>query len=154
MEPDVRSIHPKIATLAAILSAVATVATAGECPEEHRLSEARELERVSNNGVTVEVREQLDLAGWRDTGNLRLRTRHFIIQPGGTVANHAHGDRPSIIYFVSGEIFEHNAFCAEPILHKAGETTGEFGSDVRHWWSNEGAEPVVLISSDVVPFNP
>ncbi|MEO0521935.1 MAG: cupin [Pseudomonadota bacterium] len=140
--------------LSAALSAFAASAKAGECPEEHRLTEPRTLERASNQGVTVAVREQLDMNGWRELGNFRLRTRHFTIAPGGTVANHNHADRPSIIYFVSGEIFEHNALCAVPILHKAGETTGEFGADVRHWWNNESAEPVVLISSDVVPFRP
>lgn len=127
---------------------------AGECPEEHRLTEPRTLERVKNVGVTVEVRERIDLSGWREMGNFRLRTRHFTIAPGGTVSNHNHSDRPSIIYFVSGEIYEHNALCAVPILHKAGETSGEFGADVRHWWSNAGTEPVVLVSSDVVPFRP
>ena len=148
------SISPYALLLGGALTTVAALARAGECPEEHRLTEPRTLERVSNQGVTVEVREQLDMDGWREMGNFRLRTRHFTIAPGGTVANHDHADRPSIIYFVSGEIFEHNALCAVPILHKAGETTGEFGPDVRHWWSNEGDEPVVLISSDVVPFSP
>lgn len=127
---------------------------AGECPEEHRLTEPRDLERAQNAGVTVEVRAQIDLDGWRGLGNFRLRTRHFTIEPGGTVANHNHSDRPSIIHFISGEIFEHNALCAVPILHKAGETAGEFGADVKHWWSNEGSEPVVLVSSDVVTFKP
>lgn len=127
---------------------------AGECPEQHRLTEARELEKVKNVGVKVKVREQIDLAGWREMGNFRLRTRHFTIAPGGSVTNHDHSDRPSIIYFISGEVFEHNALCAVPILHKAGETTGEFGADIQHWWSNEGSEPVVLVSSDVVPFKP
>lgn len=132
----------------------ATASLAGGCPDEHKLNGPRELKAMKNKGVKVEVREQVDLTGWRDMKNFRMRTRHFTIAPGGTVANHNHGDRPSIIYFVSGEIYEHNAFCAVPILHKAGETAGEFGADVRHWWSNEGTEPVVLVSSDVVPFKP
>lgn len=140
-------------TLSFLMSGTVS-AFAGECPNEHRLNEPRTLESVKGAGVKVEVREQLDLTGWREMGNFRLRTRHFIIEPGGVVANHDHGDRPAIIYFVSGEIYEHNALCAEPILHKAGETSGEFGAAHRHWWSNEGSEPVVLISSDVVPFTP
>ena len=129
-------------------------AIAGECPEEHRLEAPRTLEKVTGGGVKVDIREQLDLTGWRGMGNFRLRTRHFVIEPGGTVPVHDHGDRPAIIYFVSGEIYEHNALCAEPILHKAGETSGEFGATHRHWWRNEGTEPVVLVSSDVVPFKP
>ena len=129
-------------------------ALAGECPEEHRLTEPRELDQVGGAGVDTVVREQITLTEWRDMGNFRLRMRHFVIAPGGTVANHSHGDRPAIIYFVEGEILEHNAYCAEPILHKAGETSAEFGDAHRHWWSNESDSPVVLVSSDVVPFKP
>ncbi|MEM7057081.1 MAG: cupin domain-containing protein [Pseudomonadota bacterium] len=131
-----------------------TVVSAGECPEEHRLTEARTLEKMPGKGVKPVVRERINLTGWRDMGNFRLRMRHFTIAPGGTVANHNHGDRPATIYFVSGEIYEHNALCAEPILHKPGETTSEFGADQTHWWENRGEEPVILISNDVVPFKP
>lgn len=144
----------QLAMVALATMSMSSASFAGGCPKEHQLSEPRELERVNNIGVKVEVREQIEMAGWRDMGNFKMRMRHFTIEPGGTVPNHNHSDRPSIIYFVSGEIYEHNALCAVPILHKAGETAGEFGADIRHWWSNEGTEPVVLISSDVVPFNP
>jgi hypothetical protein len=36
-------------------------------------------------------------------------------------------------------------------VHKAGESTAEFGGDLQHWWENKGMEPVVLTSSDLVP---
>lgn len=139
---------------AAALSMLPAAAFAGSCPEEHVLTEPREIKQVAGQGVSVEVREQLTLSGWREMGDFRLRTRHFVIAPGGTVATHSHGDRPAIIYFVSGEIVEHSALCAVPILHKAGETTAEFGADHKHWWENVSDEPVVLVSSDVVPFKP
>lgn len=126
---------------------------AGECPKEHRLDSPREMDRVAGKGVKVEVLEDFSIAEWRDMGNYKLRMRYFEIAPGATVATHSHADRPAIIYFISGEIFEHSTLCAVPILHKAGESTGEVG-DFTHWWSNESEEPVILVSSDVRAFNP
>jgi len=62
-----------------------------------------------------------------------------------------HDDRPSIVYIISGEIKEHSALCAVPILHRAGEWTPELGKGHAHWWRNVGNVPVVLTSSDVLP---
>lgn len=127
--------------------------TAGSCPEEHVLSEARDLGSVSAKGVKVEVRESIALDRWRETPPLKMRMRHFTIEPGGIVPTHSHGDRPSIIYFVSGVMTEHNSLCAVPITHEAGTTAGEFGADIVHWWSNEGDETAILVSADIVPGN-
>lgn len=136
------------ALVAAILP---SVALAGSCPEESVLAEPRELEQISGKDVVVETWEEIELANWRGTGSLRMRLRHFTIQPGGRVPIHSHGDRPSILYFVSGEATEHNAFCSEPIVHRAGESAAEFGAGIVHWWSNDGATPAELISVDIVP---
>jgi len=43
-----------------------TPALAGSCPEEHILSEPRNLEKVKGQGVKIETREQIELGGWRD----------------------------------------------------------------------------------------
>lgn len=126
-------------------------ALAGSCPEEHVLSEPRDLGGVSGKAVKVEVRETVELEGWRDMAPFRMRMRRFTIQPGGRVPVHSHGDRPSILYFVSGDVMEHNSLCAEPILHKAGESAAEFGADIVHWWSNESDVPAVLVSVDIIP---
>ena len=145
-------VRPAAVLLALLASTVTSFsALAGSCPEEHVLSEARELGQIAGKGVDIEVREQIELGGWRDMEPFRMRMRHFTIQPGGQVPVHSHGDRPSILYFVSGEVIEHNSLCGVPIVHRAGETAGEFGDDVVHWWSNDGDVPVVLISVDVVP---
>ena len=138
--------------IAALLGAAfSSTAAAGSCPEEHVLSEPRELEEISAAGVDIETHEQIELGGWRDMEPFRMRMRHFTIEPGGRVPVHGHGDRPSILYFVSGKATEHNSFCAVPIVHKAGESAAEFGADVVHWWSNDGDVPAVLISVDIVP---
>lgn len=130
---------------------ISSDAEAGACPAEHVLSEARDFGGISGKAVDVEIREQIELGGWRDMAPFRMRMRHFTIQPGGQVPVHSHGDRPSMLYFVSGDVIEHNSLCGVPIIHRAGETAAEFGADVVHWWSNEGDVPVVLISVDVVP---
>ena len=51
---------------------------------------------------------------------------------------HSHADRPAIIFIVSGEIVEHSSKCAEPIVHKAGDSIAEFGPGLEHWWENVG----------------
>ncbi len=133
--------------LGATLSAAAVAA----CPEEHVLTEPRAFEKVSAKAVKIETREKVELGGWRNLEPFRMRMRHFTIQPGGRVPVHSHGDRPSMIYFISGEATEHNSLCAVPITHKPGTSIAEFGPDIVHWWSNDGDEPAVLISVDVVP---
>ena len=132
-------------------SSLTTPARANACPKEHQLTEPRTLEKVKGKAVKVTVLEQIELGGWRDMQPFRLRMRHFVIQPGGRVPIHKHDDRPSIIYFISGTATEHNAFCAEPIVHQAGTSTGEFGPGIVHWWSNDGDVPAVLVSADVIP---
>ncbi len=77
-----------------------------------------------------------------------MRLRRLVIQPGGVVPWHSHGDRPAIIYIVSGEIVEYASTCAVPIVHKAGEANPETASTA-HWWKNETSEPVVLLSADL-----
>lgn len=142
------------ATFLSAFLAVATLssaALAGSCPAEHVLSTPRDLGKISGEAVKVEVRERIELGGWRDMAPFAMRMRHFTIQPGGRVPVHSHGDRPSILYFVSGEVTEHNSLCGVPIVHKPGQSAAEFGADVVHWWSNDGDTPVVLVSVDVIP---
>ena len=47
-----------------------------------------------------------------------MQFRKLVIEPGGVVPWHSHGDRPAIIYVVSGEIIEYASNCAVPIVHK------------------------------------
>lgn len=137
--------------LAGALIAPAPDARAGACPEEHRLTRPRAIEEAPDVATLREILAVVRLRDWRGTGDLLLRTRRLIILPGGIVPTHQHDDRPSIVTVIVGEITEHSAFCAVPILHRTGETTPEFGTDHAHWWENRSSQPVILISSDVVP---
>lgn len=127
-------------------------AYAGGCPEEHKLAEPRELKRVGTTAVGRQVLAEVDLTGWREMGNFKLRTRRLIIDVNGVVPTHSHGDRPSIVYILSGELVEHNALCAVPIVHKTGDVAPESGAGTVHWWENTSDAPAVVLSSDVVPF--
>ncbi|MEL6169697.1 MAG: cupin domain-containing protein [Pseudomonadota bacterium] len=137
------------ASLTALLS---LPAMAGECPSDQVLETARPLTVGQGPGYDGRVAATIDLTGWRDMGNFMLRTRTLTIPPRGVVAEHTHDDRPAIVHIIAGELVEHNAFCAEPIVHKAGDTIPEFGAGHRHWWENPTDQPVMATSSDVVPF--
>ena len=142
---------PLFAAIAALLAAAPLAARAGACPEEHRLTTPRAIEDAPDVATLREILAMVPLQGWRGTGDLVLRTRRLIVLPGGIVPTHQHDDRPSIVTVIVGEITEHSAYCAVPILHRTGETTPEFGKGHAHWWENRSSTPVILISSDVVP---
>jgi quercetin dioxygenase-like cupin family protein len=137
---------------AVLIGLMAGTAQAGSCPANKVLTAPRTIENiVDDSKLKGEVVNTVDPAGWRGVKGLMLRTRRLTIQPGGFVPTHSHEDRPAIIYIISGTISEHNTTCAVPIVHKAGESTAEFGNSLKHWWKNEGKVTVVLTSSDLVP---
>ncbi|MBA5779278.1 cupin [Stappia sp. F7233] len=147
---------PKL-NLAALMAAatvgiVAGPALAAECPADQVLKEPRQIENAPDIGVERPVIGMVDLTGWRGQGNFYLRLRRLTVAPGGVVPTHWHDDRPSIVHIAEGEIIEHNVHCAVPIVHKAGDTTPEFGEGHGHWWENKTDKTVVLFSTDVVPF--
>jgi quercetin dioxygenase-like cupin family protein len=124
-------------------------AFAGECPADQMRPGATQPVNYGPKGVTDKVLSQIDLAG--EAIALKehmMRVRRLEVQPGGIVPWHSHGDRPALIYIVSGEIYEHASNCAVPILHKAGEVARETHL-TSHWWKNEGQVPVVLLSFDI-----
>lgn len=133
------------------LCVLTTGAMADQCPADQVLTTPREIENAPDVGVDRPILQEVDLTGWRDMGSFHLRMRRLTVAPHGIVPTHAHDDRPSIVLIQSGEIVEHSAFCAVPILHKAGDSTPEFGPGHKHWWENLTDQPVVLISTDVVP---
>jgi quercetin dioxygenase-like cupin family protein len=126
-------------------------ANAGECPPDKVLKTPRQLPDVAEKDLKRETLAVIPLKGWRDVGDLLLRTRRLTIGPGGFVPTHFHNDRPSIVYIVKGEIIEHSNTCSAPIVHRAGEWTPEFGDFHGHWWENKSNGEVVLTSSDVIP---
>lgn len=137
----------------AMASIVVGSAQAGSCPPDKVLKTPREIENAPDVGVDRPVLQMVDLTGWRNMGHFYLRMRRLTVAVGGIVPTHEHFDRPSIVLIQSGEIIEHNAFCAVPIVHKTGDSTPEFGPGHKHWWENKSGAPVILISTDVVPFD-
>lgn len=125
-------------------------AMAGSCPADEVLKKPRDIGDHKNHLVTKKTLTVVNLTGWRNINDLNLRIRYFNIPSGGVVPTHEHNDRPSIVHILKGEIYEHSALCSVPILHKAGESTPEFGQDHAHWWENKGPDEVVLTSSDIV----
>jgi quercetin dioxygenase-like cupin family protein len=100
-------------------------------------------------GVTDTTLGSIDLE--KEPANIKgreLRFRKLVIQPGGIVPWHSHGDRPALIYVAEGEIIEYASNCAAPIVHKAGEIRPE-KSGTSHWWKNLGDKTVVLFVGDV-----
>lgn len=128
----------------------ADLANAGSCPADKVLTTPRDIGDHKNHLVTKKTLTDIPLNGWRGFNDLHLRIRYFNIPVGGVVPTHEHNDRPSIVYILKGEIYEFSALCSVPILHKAGETTPEFGPGHAHWWENKGTEEVILTSSDIV----
>jgi quercetin dioxygenase-like cupin family protein len=127
----------------------ATAAQALDCPKDKILTEHADIGWKEDAGVRRRTLSIIDLTGWRQVGDLRLRQRRLTIPPGGIVPTHEHNDRPSIVYFAKGDLVEHNSKCAVPIVHHQGDTDTEWG-DYRHWWENKTSSDVVLIATDVV----
>ena len=140
---------------AAALCAASTLtapAFAGECPADQVLTQPREIEKAPDIGIKRPILAAVPLKGWRGLGDMSLRMRLLTILPGGVVPTHSHKDRPTIIYIVSGEIWENNTYCAVPILREASDWLPEFGEHYESWWQNKTDQPVVIISTDVVPW--
>lgn len=132
------------------LSISGAEALAGECPADKTGINVTMPTDVAAKDVTDMVLGAVDLQKEPAAINDRmLRLRKLEIQPGGIVPWHSHADRPAIIHVVSGEVLEYASTCAVPIVHKAGDTAIET-SGVAHWWKNDGKEPVVLLSADLL----
>lgn len=139
-----------VSTLVAAGLGLAAPAFAGECPAGQMRVDATKPSAAAAKAVTDKVLSMIDLADEKlALKGHTMRVRQLEIQPGGVVPWHSHGDRPALIYIVSGEIYEHASNCAVPILHKAGDVARETHV-TSHWWTNEGKAPVVLLSFDIL----
>jgi len=129
---------------------LASGAQAGECPADKVAPNALAGAPTAPVGVVDTELAAIDLS--KENVKLdqrRLRLRHMTIAPGGIVPLHSHADRPALIMVNAGAIFEHNSKCGVPVLHKAGDVAREY-LGTRHWWKNEGAQPVDLTIADIV----
>lgn len=142
--------HVIAALVGSILALGATVSYAGECPADKRVPDGQGQKNANHaaKGVTDAVVHATDLAKTNVGVNRLFRARKLEVQPGGIVPWHSHGDRPALIYIVSGEITEYASTCAVPIVHKGGEVAPE-NNQTSHWWQNHGKTPTVLYSFDI-----
>ena len=138
------------AIIAGATSMTAATAFAGECPADKRGVDLTKPGATASKDVSDVVLTSIDLS--KETVGLadhQLRLRKLEIKPGGIVAWHSHGDRPAIIYIITGEIYEYASNCAVPIRHKAGDVSRE-SLGTAHWWQNTGQQTVVLLSADIL----
>lgn len=143
--------HAALALAAIAAVSLPSAAHAGTCPAGQARPNAMPPSTLPAKGVTDTVLNAIDLAA-EPVGlqGRQLRLRRLTIAPGGVVPFHSHGERPAIIYVVSGTVTEYASTCAVPIVHRAGEATPEM-SATSHWWRNTGRTPAVLLSSDLFP---
>lgn len=138
-------------TAALALTLGAASAFAGECPADARVpaGQGQKAGATAPKDVTDKVLATIDLSKEKvAVKDRQFRMRELVVQPGGIVPWHDHGDRPAIIFIVSGEITEFASTCRLPIVHKAGEVSHE-SIGLQHWWKNEGRVPAKLISADI-----
>jgi quercetin dioxygenase-like cupin family protein len=129
----------------------AAPAVAGECPAGKRVADGQGQKPgpTAPKDVTDKIIAVTDLT--REALGIKdrlFRARQLDIKPGGIVPWHSHGDRPAMIYVVSGEVTEYASTCAVPIVHRAGELAAE-RAPTSHWWQNTGSTTSVLISVDL-----
>jgi quercetin dioxygenase-like cupin family protein len=140
------------AGLAGVLAAVAvasSAAFAGSCPADKVTTDGQKAGATAHKSVSEKLLGQIDLAKEKiAVAGHHFRMRRLDIKPGGEVAWHSHGDRPALIFVVSGAITEYSSHCEVPIVHNTGDLSVEQGG-LSHWWKNTTKKPVVLISADI-----
>jgi quercetin dioxygenase-like cupin family protein len=126
-------------------------ALAGQCPADKRLKDSTKPVAHAARDVTDKVIGMIELSTQPSLGikDRAFRLRRLEIKPGGIVPWHSHGDRPAIIYIVSGEVTEYASDCAAPIVHRAGDVAVETHA-TSHWWKNTGPADAVLLSADLL----
>jgi len=138
-----------LAGVIASANLAATLAQAGECPADQKKPDATKPVDMKPVGVTDTVIAMIDVDQQQGIKDRKFRMRKLVVEPGGVVPWHSHGERPAIIYIIEGEIDEYASNCAVPIVHKAGDVVAET-KDVSHWWKNIGDKKVVLLSADLL----
>ncbi len=138
-----------IAGIALGATAMASSAFAAGCPADQKKADARQMVDEKPMGVTDTVIAMIDVDQEQGIKDRKFRMRKLVIEPGGIVPWHSHGERPAIIYIIEGQIEEYASNCAVPIVHKAGDVVAET-NDVSHWWKNLGDTTVVLLSADLL----
>lgn len=85
-----------------------------------------------------------------DLGNgTKLRTRVFIVAPGGVLPLHAHKDNPTVAYYHGGPLSEFN-FDGKALGTRGGGKAFADDRSVNHWYENRSKQAATVVVSDVV----
>jgi quercetin dioxygenase-like cupin family protein len=142
-----------LAFAAGLLSATAAFSSApafaGDCPAGQAATTDVQEHPSKPVGVTDTVLGSVDLGPEIEgLAGRDLRFRKLVIQPGGVVPWHSHGDRPALILTIEGSITEYRSTCAVGIEHPAGDISLESGG-ISHWWKNNTDKVAVLYAADI-----
>jgi quercetin dioxygenase-like cupin family protein len=102
---------------------------------------------TENKGLgEIKLIGTIDLAPEMPAHQLRLRS--VVVEPGGVIGLHGHGDRPAFVYVLEGTLTEvkEGGYTRE---YKSGEALTE-SRDVTHWAENRGTSRVVFIVTDLM----
>ena len=103
---------------------------------------------TENKGLSADKLHMLDLTDEIDSVKGRqLRMRKVMLLPGGVIALHSNKDRPTVSYFLQGQVNYHQEGKA-PRVVKAGDAVAE-GKDTTHWAENRGGVAAVWIAVDI-----
>lgn len=128
---------------------VTSAAFAGSCPADKVTTDGQKAGATAHKDISEKLLGKIDLSKEKVAiAGYHFRMRRLDIKPGGEVAWHSHGDRPALIFVVSGAITEYSSHCAVPIVHNTGDLSVEQGG-LSHWWKNTTKKPVVLISAEI-----
>jgi quercetin dioxygenase-like cupin family protein len=103
---------------------------------------------TENKGLSADQLQLLDLTDELDSVKGRpLRMRKIMLLPGGVIGLHSHKDRPTVSYFLQGQVIYHEEGEA-PRVVKAGEGIAE-GKATTHWAENRTGVAAVWIAVDI-----
>ena len=103
---------------------------------------------AQNKGVSIDHLRSLELTEEIDSVRGRpLRMRRITLLPGGVIGLHSHKDRPTVSYFLQGEVTYHEEG-QPPKVVKAGEGFAE-GKSTTHWAENRKGVAAIWIAVDI-----
>ena len=103
---------------------------------------------TESKGLSQDKLRSLDLTEEIDSVMGRpLRMRKIMLLPGGVIGLHSHKDRPTVSYFLQGEVIYHEEG-KPPRVVKAGEGFAE-GKNTTHWAENRQGVAAVWIQVDI-----
>ena len=103
---------------------------------------------AQNKGDSIDHLRSLELTEEIDSVRGRpLRMRRITLLPGGVIGLHSHKDRPTVSYFLQGEVTYHEEG-QPPKVVKAGEGFAE-GKSTTHWAENRKGVAAIWIAVDI-----